>query len=98
MSATESLRDEVAAVIEDAFCVISGSGRTCEIHEERTEGGRCPRALSAADALLASPALDRMVREARALGWDVGYLRGTLDATSDLDPADNPYRDPEVTP
>lgn len=26
-------------------------------------------------------------------GWDEGYLRGTLDATSDLEPADNPYRD-----
>lgn len=24
--------------------------------------------------------------------WDEGYLRGTLDATSDLEPADNPYR------
>jgi hypothetical protein len=26
-------------------------------------------------------------------GWDEGYLRGTLDTTSDLEPADNPYRD-----
>lgn len=55
MNDLTKLRDEAAAVIEDALCVISGSGRTCEIHEERTEGGRCPRALSAADALLASP-------------------------------------------
>ena len=62
------LRDEAAAVLEDAFCVISGSGRTCEIHEERTEGGRCPRALSAADALLASPVLELLdeVEELRA--------------------------------
>lgn len=57
MNDLTKLRDEAAAVIEDALCVISGSGRTCEIHEERTDGGRCPRALSAADALLAR--LDR---------------------------------------
>ena len=72
MSAPESLRDEVAVVIEGAFCVISGSSRTCEIHEERTEGGRCPRTLSAADTLLASPALARVIREAKAQAWDEG--------------------------
>lgn len=35
-----------------------------------------------------SRALEARLAEA----WDEGYLRGTLDATSDLEPADNPYR------
>lgn len=33
----------------------------------------------------------RRLQRARAEGWAEGYLRGTLDATSDLEPADNPY-------
>lgn len=36
-------------------------------------------------------------REAAEQAWDEGYLRGTLDATSDLEPADNPYRQKEAT-
>jgi hypothetical protein len=39
-------------------------------------------------------------RDARvaAEAWGEGYLRGTLDTTSDLEPADNPYRDEQETP
>ena len=36
-------------------------------------------------------------REAAALTWREGYRRGTLDATSDLEPADNPYQQEETT-
>jgi hypothetical protein len=32
------------------------------------------------------------VRSALALAWESGYLRGTLDTTSDPEPADNPYK------
>lgn len=31
------------------------------------------------------------IRVALAKAWNQGYLRGTLDATSDLEPADNPF-------
>lgn len=31
--------------------------------------------------------------EGKEAAWDEGYLRGTLDTTSDLEPADNPYRE-----
>lgn len=46
--------------------------------------------------LLASPVLARIVADAEKRGqadaWAEGYLRGALDFTADLEPADNPYR------
>lgn len=49
-------------------------------------------------AVLASAdttAYDEAIRQAHHEGWLVGYHRGTLDATSDLEPADSPYRKAE---
>lgn len=40
--------------------------------------------------------VEAIVRRIVALAWDIGYLRGTLDATSDLEPADNPYAEDGV--
>lgn len=34
------------------------------------------------------------MRRIAAMAWEVGYIRGTLDATSDLEPADNPWLSP----
>lgn len=42
--------------------------------------------------------LEARVRGRLAKAWDEGYLRGTLDATSDLEPADNPYRASVIPP
>jgi hypothetical protein len=39
--------------------------------------------------------VQRVVDARCAEVWGDGYLRGTLDTTSDLEPADNPYRDAE---
>ncbi|GGO86706.1 hypothetical protein GCM10011584_09670 [Nocardioides phosphati] len=35
--------------------------------------------------------LARLVEREKHDAWEEGYLRGTLDTTSDLEPADNPY-------
>lgn len=47
--------EEISWTIQEALCVISGSGRRCEIHEARTrtEDGRCPEAHAAAVAVAA---------------------------------------------
>ena len=58
----------------------------------------------AADALLASPALARVMGEAKAEAWDEGFTRGFYDVlaggardTSESK-ADNPYRDQAEEP
>ena len=99
---TQSLglaREELAAAVYDA--VRSASNRVA--WDEL-----CPRSqkywLDITDALLASPALARMIREAKAEAWDEGVTRAweslaayayTLDFYLD----DNPYHDQtEETP
>ena len=42
------------------------------------------------DALLAAGVLGG--KERLEIAWDAGYSRGIRDAESDLEPADNPYR------
>jgi hypothetical protein len=44
----------------------------------------------------ANEGLSASVLAAKAEAWDEGYARGTVDAASDLEPSDNPYR--EATP
>lgn len=41
------------------------------------------------DAVL--EAVGKIIQFNRAQAWADGYLRGALDTTSDLEPADNPY-------
>lgn len=53
---------------------------------------RIESAFHLADALLASPALARVIREAKAEAWDEGHRDGRSDARSD-DYTPNPYRD-----
>lgn len=82
MSAPESLRDEVTAAL-------AGQAVRVQVVSVGTAVGflRAESALHLADALLASPALARVIREAKAEAWDKG--REATYSTR----ADNPYRE-----
>ena len=109
MSAPESLRDEVAAVLaehHEDYDDDCGTyyGCSCGWDNETVDHNTgYPEHL--ADALLASPALARVIREAKAEAWDEGQAGGYICAQGyhahgdghGPDPWDcdcpNPYRD-----
>lgn len=39
------------------------------------------------------PAVRKLIQQAQAAAWEVGYLRGVRDNESDLDRADNPFEE-----
>ena len=89
-SSAPDLRDEVAAVLAEHA---SDGWGECVCSEYVLE---VPYAQHLADALLASPALARVIREAKAEAWDEGAAKGAevgMDAI-DLNPMHaNPYRE-----
>lgn len=88
------MSDELTRAIAEALgCVRreASFGVYCATHMYRRLDECDAQAASIAAAL--APLIEARAREARADAWDEGYRRGTLDATSDLEPADNPYRE-----
>ena len=87
MSAPESLRDEVAAVLAEHLLrrVTCGdewiwecAAPECVWMDSRDPEGLDGHRTHLADALLASPALARVIREAKAEAWDEGHLDDCL--------------------
>lgn len=92
-SSPTELEAEVATVLEIVADAIHRSDCGCsDWHADDQEDVIYrEHAQAVLDAL--APLFAAREARARADGWDDGYLRGTLDATCDLDPADNPYRE-----
>ena len=104
MSAPESLRDEVAAVLAEHAIVAAQQPRqgiTQTVPELAVLCVVCgwmatsDHAAHLTDALLASPALARVIREKQAEAWDEGFGDGSRqDAEGDDGPQfSNPYRE-----
>ena len=82
MSAPESLRDEVAAVLAEHRADVTSYDATdlCGCWCGWGTSDWDALHLHVADALLASPALARVIREAKAEAWDEGQAGGYICA------------------